>query len=428
MKKFLFMLLAAPLVFASCSDSDDNEDALTPSAPTLSFAKTAMSLTEGTLELELTVSGVDLSSLSTPVIVPVAFSGSAVKDSEYSVSAEQFVLGGSDQSLSITVTALDNYDQAKEIVASIGEVAGFAVGSSTATISLGQKPKIIYSFLSKKAVMSAGVAVQINLYDAQGQPYETLKEIAIPIAVDTEKSTAVEGVHFAFTGEKQVVIAQGESSGSTTLECLLVEEGKDTFVIKADLEDNKGFVRGDYNTITISIFGSYFDKIAGTWRMKTLETDSEYMKSQWYDSLTGYDLFPVLNTEDTFTFGDEGLTTSLQSSLKDFFRPTSNITCGPEFDLMVGLGDRRTLQLIELDNTNRYFSPTQESEDKVSYIGVRTVTDESTNAEILEMYLLDYESKSFFPELGDFGMYNTTKPMATSTGMFLMYTLERVAE
>lgn len=427
MKKLLFMLLAAPLVFASCSDSDKDEIP-TPSAPTLSFAKTDMSLTEGTVELELTVSGVDLSSLSTPVIVPVAFSGSAVKDSEYSVSAEQFVLGGSDQSLSITVTALDNYDQAKEIVASIGEVAGFAVGSSTATISLGVKPKIIYSFHSKKAVMSAGIAVQIDLYDAKGEPYEALQEITIPISVDTEKSTAVEGEHFAFAGEKKVVIAQGERSGSAMLECLLVEEGKDTFVIKADLEGHKGFVRGDNNTITISIFGSYFDKIAGTWRMKTFETDSEYMRSMWYDMVTGYDLFPVLNTEDTFTFGDEGLTTSLQSSLKDFFRPTSNITCGPEFDITVGVGDKRTLQLIELDNTNRYFSPTQESEDKVSYIGVRVMTDESTNAEILEMFLLDHESKSFFPELGEYEMYNPVKPVATSTGLFLLYTLERVAE
>lgn len=423
MKRLLFMLFAAPLVFASCSDNDDKD-----ATPTLSFAKTTLSLTEGSVTLDLTVSDTDLSALTTPVTIPVTFSGTAVKGSEYSVSAEQFVLGGSSQSLSITVTALDNYDEAKEIIASIGNVAGFAVGSSSATISLGQKSKIVYSFLSKTAVMSDGATVQIDLYNADGSSYKAPNEITIPISVDTEKSTALEGTHFAFTGEKKVVIAQGKSSGSTTLECLAVEEDKDTFVIKADLENNKGFVRGNYNTITISIFGSYFDKIAGTWRVKTFETDRTYMEAQWGDLVTGYDLLPVLNTADTFTFDDAGLTTSLQSSLKDFFRPTSNIAKGPEKNITVAMGDKRTLQLIELDNTNRYFSPTQESEDKVSYIGVRTVTDESTKAETLELFLVDYESKSFFSELGDFGLYDQVKPVATMTGLFLLYTLERVAE
>lgn len=423
MKRLFLLLFAAPLVFASCSDNDDKD-----ATPTLSFAKTTLSLTEGSVTLDLTVSDTDLSALTTPVTIPVTFSGTAVKGSEYSVSAEQFVLGGSSQSLSITVTALDNYDEAKEIIASIGKCAGFAVGSSSATISLGQKSKIVYSFLSKTAVMSDGATVQIDLYNADGSSYKAPNEITIPISVDTEKSTALEGTHFAFTGEKKVVIAQGKSSGSTTLECLAVEEDKDTFVIKADLENNKGFVRGNYNTITISIFGSYFDKIAGTWRVKTFETDRTYMEAQWGDLVTGYDLLPVLNTADTFTFDDAGLTTSLQSSLKDFFRPTSNIAKGPEKNITVAMGDKRTLQLIELDNTNRYFSPTQESEDKVSYIGVRTVTDESTKAETLELFLVDYESKSFFSELGDFEMYDQVKPVATKTGLFLLYTLERVAE
>lgn len=423
MKRLFLLLFAAPLVFASCSDNDDKD-----ATPTLSFAKTTLSLTEGSVTLDLTVSDTDLSALTTPVTIPVTFSGTAVKGSEYSVSAEQFVLGGSSQSLSITVTALDNYDEAKEIIASIGKCAGFAVGSSSATISLGQKSKIVYSFLSKTAVMSDGATVQIDLYNADGSSYKAPNEITIPISVDTEKSTALEDTHFAFTGEKKVVIAQGKSSGSTTLECLAVEEDKDTFVIKADLENNKGFVRGNYNTITISIFGSYFDKIAGTWRVKTFETDRTYMEAQWGDLVTGYDLLPVLNTADTFTFDDAGLTTSLQSSLKDFFRPTSNIAKGPEKNITVAMGDKRTLHLIELDNTNRYFSPTQESEDKVSYIGVRTVTDESTKAETLELFLVDYESKSFFSELGDFEMYDQVKPVATKTGLFLLYTLERVAE
>lgn len=95
-------MLAAPLLFGACSDDNDE------SVPTLSFAKPVLALSTGSVTLDLQVSGIDLSTLSSPVTVPVTFSGTAVKDSEYSVSAEQFVLGGGSQSLSITVTALDN--------------------------------------------------------------------------------------------------------------------------------------------------------------------------------------------------------------------------------------------------------------------------------------------------------------------------------
>ena len=100
MRKFLFALLAAPLLFGACSDDNDE------STPTLSFAKPVLALSTGSVTLDLQVSGVDLSSLASPVTVPVAFSGTAVKGSEYSVSAEQFILGGNNQSLSITPSSL----------------------------------------------------------------------------------------------------------------------------------------------------------------------------------------------------------------------------------------------------------------------------------------------------------------------------------
>ena len=71
MRKFLFALLAAPLLFGACSDDNDE------STPTLSFAKPVLALSTGSVTLDLQVSGVDLSSLASPVTVPVAFSGTA---------------------------------------------------------------------------------------------------------------------------------------------------------------------------------------------------------------------------------------------------------------------------------------------------------------------------------------------------------------
>ena len=203
MKKLLFALLAAPLLFGACSDDNDE------SVPTLSFAKPVLALSTGSVTLDLQVSGIDLSTLSSPVTVPVTFSGTAVKDSEYSVSAEQFVLGGGSQSLSITVTALDNYDAAKEIVATLGSVENFVPGkNSSAKISLGVKSKIMYSFSVKSITVGETGAVQLDLYTATGAKYTAEQNIVIPIEV-AEGSTAVAGVNFTVEGENQVVVAQG---------------------------------------------------------------------------------------------------------------------------------------------------------------------------------------------------------------------------
>lgn len=159
-----------------------------------------LALSTGSVTLDLQVSGVDLSSLASPVTVPVAFSGTAVKGSEYSVSAEQFILGGNNQSLSITVTALDNYDEAKEIVATLGSVADFIPGkNATAKISLGVKGKIMYSFSVKSMTMGETGSVQLDLYTATGAKYTAEQDIVIPIEI-AEGSTAVENTNLRSRG------------------------------------------------------------------------------------------------------------------------------------------------------------------------------------------------------------------------------------
>lgn len=427
MKKFLFALLAAPLMFGACSSNDDNE-----SLPTLSFSKPVQALTSGSITLDLEVSGIDLSKLSEPVTVPVTFSGTAVKGTEYSVSAEQFVLGGSNQSLSITVTALDNYDEAKEIVATLGTVANFASGkNATSKISLGVKSKIMYSFKTASLTLGETVAVELELFTATGAKYTAEQDITIPIEV-AEGSTAVEGTNFTFEGEKQIVVKQGQSSGSITIKAGTVEEGKNKLVLKTGLENNKGFVRGQYNEITVTILGSFFNNLIGTWKMSTEgHYDPVDLLSMW-GILEEYDkpLFdaniaalPQYNANDRLTFGDGILTTSLESTLKNFFRETSNFSKDKEYSLTVGMGTEVQLQLILLDNVNRSFSATDQSEDTEALIGIRFV-DGDTNK--MEIYFIDYYSTSFLADYAEY-LYNPTKPMATFTPV-IYFTFERVTE
>ena len=424
MKKLLFALLAAPLLFGACSDDNDE------SVPTLSFAKPVLALSTGSVTLDLQVSGIDLSTLSSPVTVPVTFSGTAVKDSEYSVSAEQFVLGGGSQSLSITVTALDNYDAAKEIVATLGSVENFVPGkNSSAKISLGVKSKILYSFSVKSITVGETGAVQLDLYTATGAKYTAEQNIVIPIEV-AEGSTAVEGVNFTFEGEKQLVVAQGKSSGTISIKAGTVESGKDKLILKTGLENDKGFVRGQYDKITVSIFGSYFSKLEGTWKMSA---EGNYDPEE-FASLNGSNAetdkptfdadmaaLPAYNANDRLTFTAEGLTASLQSTLKNFFRESSGISKGEEIIVREGMGTKVPLQLILLDNVNRYFSATEQSEDTEAYIGINFKDGDSNK---MKIYFVDYDSKSFL--VGKM-YYDETKP-TTTYSPFISFTFERVTE
>ena len=424
MRKFLFALLAAPLLFGACSDDNDE------STPTLSFAKPVLALSTGSVTLDLQVSGVDLSSLASPVTVPVAFSGTAVKGSEYSVSAEQFILGGNNQSLSITVTALDNYDEAKEIVATLGSVADFIPGKNATTkISLGVKGKIMYSFSVKSMTMGETGSVQLDLYTATGAKYTAEQDIVIPIEI-AEGSTAVENTNFTFEGAKQLVVAQGKSSGAITLKAGTLETGKDKVVLKTGLENNKGFVRGQYNEITVTIFGSYFSKLEGTWKMSA---EGNYDPTE-FANLNGsssdndkptFDAdmaaLPAYNAKDRLVFTEEGLTTSLESTLKNFFRENSGISKGEEIIVREGMGTKVPLQLILLDNVNRYFSATEQSEDTEAYIGINFKDGDSNK---MKIYFVDYNSKSF---LVDKIYYDETKPTATYSP-FISTTFERVVE
>ena len=424
MRKFLFALLAAPLLFGACSDDNDE------STPTLSFAKPVLALSTGSVTLDLQVSCVDLSSLASPVTVPVAFSGTAVKGSEYSVSAEQFILGGNNQSLSITVTALDNYDEAKEIVATLGSVADFIPGkNATAKISLGVKGKIMYSFSVKSMTMGETGSVQLDLYTATGAKYTAEQDIVIPIEI-AEGSTAVENTNFTFEGAKQLVVAQGKSSGAITLKAGTLETGKDKVVLKTGLENNKGFVRGQYNEITVTIFGSYFSKLEGTWKMSA---EGNYDPTE-FANLNGsssdndkptFDAdmaaLPAYNAKDRLVFTEEGLTTSLESTLRNFFWENSGISKGEEIIVREGMGTKVPLQLILLDNVNRYFSATEQSEDTEAYIGINFKDGDSNK---MKIYFVDYNSKSF---LVDKIYYDETKPTATYSP-FISFTFERVVE
>ena len=86
-------------------------------------------------------------------------------------------------------------------------------------------------------------------------------------------------------------------------------------------------------------------------------------------------------------------------------------------ELELADGSKENIQTFILDNTNRYFTKKDKSEDKESHIGLRLI--ESEDQQLLDLYILDHTSRFFMPELEATGKYAPEKPVAASPGLYL---------
>ena len=162
----------------------------------------------------------------------------------------------------------------------------------------------------------------------------------------------------------------------------------------------------------------------GTWKVKEIiET-----KHIWCDYITNWEGYPEFYPDDTFEFTKDGkLKTNLGSTLANYFYEGSNYVedktlSGLDLGSVVS-GETYHPTVLSLDNVNRNFSDKDESEDKQAFIGVELVNeDEST----MNLFIIDYTSTSFATEFSDYGMYSSTKPVATMGGVYVQVTLERV--
>ena len=171
----------------------------------------------------------------------------------------------------------------------------------------------------------------------------------------------------------------------------------------------------------------------GTWKMRKLVTDKDYMDSMWGGMATYGDAFPAFNAADELTFADGKLTPNLQSTLKNFFIGEATYEVLPgAYAIHAGVGATIDLTILKVTGVNRNFDAASTSENNVAYIGVREIDDEDADEPghmLLDVYLIDYESTSFAPELMDFGMYapdmDGNPYMATMTGMFINFLMEK---
>lgn len=416
MKKIIpFLLALVATVFTACSSDDDNTFRV-------SFEQSSYSLQKGSIDVKLIAENAPAEATD----IPVTFGGTAVKGVDYTVSAEKYTVGSA---MTITVTAKNNFSEAKTITMSVN---GVETGKNPiASIALAAQDKRLYSFSQKSYVLGDMVEVEFDLLNIKdGTALVAENDIEVAVAADA-KSTAVDGVNYEFVN-KTAVIKKGESKCTFTIKALKKEDGKTSIVVAPQVTEAEGFVAGAFPVATVNMIGSYASDLLGTWVMNSMVTTKENFMSAWGCTEKDAEGWPAMNAEDTFTFSGDGsaegykLTTSLKSELKNYFQETSDFSIDKELRSRFDMSGWITLQQLKLYNVNRYFSAKEMSDDKEAFIGVRNIKDETTGEILLDVYIIDYYSKSFaYPLFVDYDMYAKNKPTANMGGMQINFTLKK---
>lgn len=410
MKRIISALIICAAYLTACSE----ETAINPG---VSFLTAKPEILEETAIFR--VIGQPFSSADS-VRIPVTFSGSAQMGVDYEVSSDHFVVTKESLTDSIVVYT-KQLGTGKNVSLSIEIPNGFSAGKYlTSGFNLQNKYGLL-TFPSSKGFIADTTAYTVTLCDSTGAARVLSKSTPFRFAVNAEKSTAAEGVDFEFIGGSELSIAKG--SAKTEFKIAPIgngpQDGRNTIVL--NLFPDERFDLGTAAEMELQILKSELKVLDGTWKIDTLVTDSLHFAQIWGEECSGYELVPEFKSSDRFTirFGDATFEPAFNSGLKQYFTGTSGIGFDREMEITDPLGKAKNVLLMSLDNTNRYFSADTTSTDSVSFIGLYLSKEAETDADILELYILDHTSMSFMPELKSDMKYGTEKPVATAPGMYL---------
>lgn len=412
MKRIIYILLIAA-TFSACQKE-------LPLNPAVSFFGATPEIQGETAIFRLAYANI---TDSTETVFPVTFGGTAEAGIDYTASGDRFVFGGENPISSIEVTTLKlGTDKTLSLTVQLPE--GYAAGKYTTSEYTLQDKLGYLSFSDTYTMMTDSVEVGFTAKDRYGRVFPLASDAEITLTVNKEKSTATEGIDFSFADSSRFVIRQGQSSGSLTLNLLNPhpEDGKDKVVLNFSL--NEKYSSGEAGEIEISLLDTLWKHLDGSWKADSLVTDSLYMDKYWNGVCTGMDLLPKYDERDNITIIMSSLafTPSFRSDFKNYFTGMSTFSKGPMIELDLGDEGNTEIQTFRIENTNRYFSKDQKSEDKESLVGLRLFPD---NTDSLDLFVIDYVSKSFMPELEAAGKYAPEKPVAASPGLFLNMSFTR---
>lgn len=410
MKKYLSAIMVAMAAFlVSCDPEDATSDA------TVSFNSPVAVWSDGTAVAGITVSGYSGEAVSIPVI----FGGTAEKGVDFTVSAEAYTVGGAQPVTEIIITPTET-GAGKTVSMTLSAPDGFKLGAIP-MCQVEMESFVGYaSFVHPTDILKASLDVAIQLYDSEGVSKRPETAETVEVEVDTEKSTAQEGVHFEFADDATgAVIDAGQFRGTFTVNFLNKEENHDKIVLR--IKESSKFGTGEYGELEITIAGPDWDNISGTWKMNELVTEADFF-SMW-GTLT-LDGFPEFNANDSVIIDTENgkFTPAFESTFRNYFTDEpSNMENGGEYFLITGMSSTEgvNLQILNLDHINRYFTDTEMSPNTEAMLGVRLFTDSEGN-ELLDMYIIDYNPHGCLKELNQYFEYMEPPVAAMSNSYFNM--------
>ena len=186
MKKHLTILalLAAAVFMAACSKSESKLEA--------EFSTSLYSLEElGSVDVVLNLS----KATDEPLRIPVTFSGSAVKDKDYSVASDEFVFNAGTKSSSITVTDL-GMENKGTITFNIAKSGAYNLGTKyIATVAFDGKEKLIYNFSATKAELVESYTATVTVSGvASGSGFRAPMDLVIPLKLSGDGAEVFQAV------------------------------------------------------------------------------------------------------------------------------------------------------------------------------------------------------------------------------------------
>lgn len=271
MKKITIALAAALAVLSACEK--------TPALPVVQFDKTNYILPADEPVTIKVVSDVAITD-----DVTFTLGGTAAKDVDYTISAEQSVSFADAVEAEIVITPLNNLED-KNIVLELAAKSGsFTIGQNAkTTIVITPKEKVYCSF-ERAAVRLAGTSEQtISLKlvgAATGDKFKASGELKIPFTVS---GTAVEGTDYEIVGgEKFLVAADGAKVATVKIKSKYETVPETLPTLTLSFTGSERFLAG-VNTSTEIVFGGVlqFAEIVGKWAYSSypLHDDPEADKS-----------------------------------------------------------------------------------------------------------------------------------------------------
>lgn len=415
MKRIISALIISVLA-AACS----KEISLTPG---ISFLTPAPEVFEETALFRIV--GQPFTAVDT-LKIPVTFSGTARKGEDYEASAEYFILT-KESLIDTIVVSTRKLGTGRTVGLNLQIPEGFVAGKyPTSEFTLQDKFGFL-TFEMPRSFVADTTSYAIVLCDSTGRAKALSKETPVSFSVNTEKSTAVEGVDFEITSSTNAAIPAGAAYAVVDIVPLKsgFAEGKDKVVLDI-LADDK-FETGLDPELEITLIRPQLQELEGNWMMDSIVTDSLHFETVWGADCTGYDLLPGFYSYSMvgFSLYDATFSPSLAQGFENYFLGLSSMTMGPEMEIIDAEGNPKTVQLISLDKTNRYFSETEVSEDTVSYVGVHLYDHPEDQSKMIDLYILDHTSKSFMPELEAGNRYGAEKPVAAQPGFYLCATFAK---